>query len=1133
MKHVLITALAVLFLSATAAEAGVVAGAISAIGTWFSGLGVLGQLAVRLVAGLAISALSRLTARQPARQNQGITTEMTLAGGSNPDTMLVGYYATAGAWAGPWVMHGANNAYNSQVIDLSGVPSEALRQVYANGSPIVLGETPHADYGYPAENDYAGHLWIKFYDGSQTAADPFLLSAGGSDPDFPWTSDMVGRGRTYAIATYKFNREVWQGVPQFRFALDGARFYDMRKDSTAGGTGTHRLDDPASWEFTLNPVVMAAHLALGYELPDGNTYGGGYEIADLPLAVWAAAANKCDATFDNGSGPVPTFRAGYEISMDEEPMEIIGLLLATCDGEVADDAGTLLVKVGAPALPSAFITDDDILVSEAQDLDPFPGLAETINGVSITYPEPESGWESKEAPPRYNPTLEAEDGDRRLLTSLSLPACPYPDQVQRIGQAVVNDARRFRRHVVNLPPDLAWLSPLATISWTSDRNGYAGKVFEIQEKAVELRSYRAQMSLREVDPGDYDFDAVDLLPADTPSPVVTLPADVALNNFAATPIAITDADGINRRPGIRVSWSDAPSAGVDVEVRLAEDEISVSQVHVGDGTRGYVDVVEGLLPAQTYQVRGKIISDRPTVWSSWTSVTTGNYGLGHVDLSDVLSGQIFDTEALASDTRDIVDIHTVDLELRQTGEYDAADRLDRIAEALLNLQLLQRDTDARLSDAGIYIDPETGTVSIAAFQQVAERAADLRIDLNAANAQITSRVTYAEMNQALSELVLDPTQVPIIGDLQLRVTTVETDLDGLQGTVSTLATTTTVDGVNARLVTAEGKIDGLQGQIVNKVDVATFTPVETRLTTAENAISGIDGASIRQNVSDIRTVEDELDLSNMQTLGDLLTAYETREALRTDLAYVQEEIAAQVSEDRVAEAAARQALGVRIDGTATAIEAETLARASADGALAQDIVTLQSGLDTLDGAQSGTATALNSLTTRVSTAEGTISSQASALTSLSTTVGGHTTSISQQLTSINGIRGSWGVQINTDGVVTGAGLVSDIVDGEPVSEFTISANAFTVASPDASQTMSPFRVITTPTVINGVTVPPGVYGQSAMFHQGFFSSLSAVSANLGTFKTAETGERVEISDDVIKIYDASNVLRVQLGDLAA
>jgi hypothetical protein len=43
------------------------------------------------------------------------------------------------------------------------------------------------------------------------------------------------------------------------------------------------------------------------------------------------------------------------------------------------------------------------------------------------------------------------------------------------------------------------------------------------------------------------------------------------------------------------------------------------------------------------------------------------------------------------------------------------------------------------------------------------------------------------------------------------------------------------------------------------------------------------------------------------------------------------------------------------------------------------------------------------------------------------------------------------------------------------------------------------------------------------------ASLSSISPTIGTLRTATTGQRVEITDNNISVYDASNVLRVRMG----
>ena len=82
-------------------------------------------------------------------------------------------------------------------------------------------------------------------------------------------------------------------------------------------------------------------------------------------------------------------------------------------------------------------------------------------------------------------------------------------------------------------------------------------------------------------------------------------------------------------------------------------------------------------------------------------------------------------------------------------------------------------------------------------------------------------------------------------------------------------------------------------------------------------------------------------------------------------------------------------------------------------------------------------------------------------------------------------------------------------------------------------------VLTSPQVINGVRVPAGTYIKSAFIQDGSIdiakinkasiNSLSALSANIGHFKSAEQGARLEIKDSVLLVYDANNTLRVRLG----
>ena len=292
------TALALL-LCAGPAQAGPVFVALLAGGASFGAAfaatvlgGFLTSTIGRLLIGLVVSALQR--AQISRARDPGLQTRVTLSGGTNAAVIILGRYATAGVAVCPPMSHGSSNAYLTYFISVSDFPVHALSRVTVDGEYVAIGTTPDADGFLPFAGRLAGKARIKFKDGRQTVADPWLLATYGSYPERPWTSDMVGTGVAYAIIEFTYDREVYQGLPQVRFEVDGARLYDPRYDTTVGGSGAQRWATPSTWAFTLNPAVMMYNIRRGIVLADGSVWGGRSALI-LPLSSWFAAMNEAPA----------------------------------------------------------------------------------------------------------------------------------------------------------------------------------------------------------------------------------------------------------------------------------------------------------------------------------------------------------------------------------------------------------------------------------------------------------------------------------------------------------------------------------------------------------------------------------------------------------------------------------------------------------------------------------------------------------------------------------------------------------------------------------------------------------------------------------------------------------------------
>lgn len=633
------------------AEAAPIFGAIAAIGSAISsfvGASVIGGIIVKTVLSLGMSLVQQAIARKKAKKNQqrvGVVLD-TQTGDDQPMSVSVGSRATAGRrkYWGTWgSANGTPNAYFTDVIEIGSLPSYAgplgITSLWCNEEKCgVLWDQPHPDgLGYPVlefrDSKGRDNLWVRYLDGTQTVADPWLRATFGAHADRPFLASMIGRGCQVLIVTARYS-DKFNGAPAMLVEPHPYRFYDLRKDSTNGGSGTHRWNDPSTWEPTLNPIVMIYNIARGIYYGGEWVYGGqnvgGHR---LPAASWIAAANECDRVI-NGN---PQFRAGTEIFFDQEPLEIIEDLRLACNARFAEVGGALKVLVGLPGAAVFNFTDEMVIVSSDQELDPFPSLSDTHNTIAATYPEPEERWAMKDAPEYIAADHVTADG-RSLRNALAFEAVPFSAQVQHLQKTMEEDGRRFIVHELTMPPSARLLEPLDCVAWSSLHNNYSSKLFLII-RITRLRGSFQRVLLKEVDPDDYDPPAV-ILPPSTGwiGPIVAPPQP--MTGWAVEPATVKDAGGVDRRPAIRVSCAadldDVKNVWVQARVK------ATGTIVFDSDSTAYADPFAWLLsgawclPATEYEVRGKYVpyTNRETTWSAWLSVTTPNVLIASGDILD-------------------------------------------------------------------------------------------------------------------------------------------------------------------------------------------------------------------------------------------------------------------------------------------------------------------------------------------------------------------------------------------------------------------------------------------------------------------------------------------------------------------
>src|SRR3990167_5317191 len=286
--------------------------------------------ALSIAASIGLSYLAKALAPKPSMPDisslPGGTTGKLQAGGAVPRSFIVGAARmTAGslAYANTYSSSAAitaasslslttaavgntPNSYLVQVIALSDIPVSSLVSMFVGSAAATYTGVVSGFEGSPVtEFTVAGkeHLWVRFYDGTQVAADPQLVALFGTDPDRPYTSARIGTGVAYAVVTALVNNELFSGFPQCKFVLDGIRLYDRRYDTSVGGSGSQRWETPSTWALTSNPIVIAENILRGVSYGGSWVYGAQTVTeTQIPFASWTAAASECDSAIDLAAG---------------------------------------------------------------------------------------------------------------------------------------------------------------------------------------------------------------------------------------------------------------------------------------------------------------------------------------------------------------------------------------------------------------------------------------------------------------------------------------------------------------------------------------------------------------------------------------------------------------------------------------------------------------------------------------------------------------------------------------------------------------------------------------------------------------------------------------------------------------
>lgn len=410
-----------------------------------------------------------------------------------------------------WEAWGPESSYYDQVIAAAGHEIESFGKLYFDDEEVTFS-------GNNATGAYAGAL---------TKADRTVGVSGTAltvGAGTKWTSACSLTGVAHYALRIQWSQEKFpRGIPSRVTRVGkGAKVYDPRRDSTRGGSGSHRADDQSTWEYSptdsngqpigRNPALQILWYEIGWRVtnPDTSeeilTCGRGRPLDDIDFASFITAANDCE---DEG------YYSDVLLSTGDAHATNIAVLEAACAGKVMDTGGRISLRIRTDTtgdIVQAF-TDADIIDTEAGVWRPSLPLSERWNQGRGSFVDPRALYRITPLPqPVRDLAYEAEDGWKRPGPEFRFDAVQDPDQAQKLIRLELN----ISRYMGVFTAPFNWRAKKVRIwdivTLTSASDGFEDKLFRVLEKKTDPMG-AIWLLLREDDPSIYSGGTVNPVPA--------------------------------------------------------------------------------------------------------------------------------------------------------------------------------------------------------------------------------------------------------------------------------------------------------------------------------------------------------------------------------------------------------------------------------------------------------------------------------------------------------------------------------------------------------------------------------------------------------------------------------------------
>ncbi|SEM40415.1 hypothetical protein SAMN05192583_0067 [Sphingomonas gellani] len=448
-----------------------------------------------------------------------------------------------------------------------------------------------------------------------------------------WNSASTFTGCAYYVPFWKLDEKVWEsGVPQRLTAIvEGCPLYDPRRDSTRGGSGSHRASDQATYVFRdgsvelgRNPALALLTYLLGWRINGKLVWGMGIPAHRIDFDNFRTYANLCEERVATQAGStVQRYTVDGIFSTADSHETVINGITATMGSCKLTDRGGTYCLVGGyddTAGPKISFTADD-LVAPANGSSPYvwnpaPPSRERYNIVRGRYAKPEELYQLADwGDPIEQPPLA--DGIPRTL-SLDLGAVSRAETCQRIAkQFLLREYLCPGMFSATFGPKAFAVEIGSVITLSLPAEGWNNKLFRVMEQA-ETHDLFFQMTLREEDPAIYAWDREEKpLPASIRPQGYDASTTISPSGLTLTSDSYSGANAVNVSE-VHVNWTPELSgrvSGIQIQSRPQGTDAWTEQAALFDPKLGMFTFTSNA-PGITVEVQARFRMSS-AVYSPW------------------------------------------------------------------------------------------------------------------------------------------------------------------------------------------------------------------------------------------------------------------------------------------------------------------------------------------------------------------------------------------------------------------------------------------------------------------------------------------------------------------------------------